>query len=60
MNAAKAWVAALVAGLSFAVPVVDDGVVVSEVLGIVLAALVAWQGVYWTPNKTPYSGQHEQ
>ena len=58
MNAAKAWVAAAVAALSFAVPVVDDGIVVSEVLGILLAALVAWQGVYWTKNTPPYEGDH--
>lgn len=59
MNAAKAWVAAVVAALSFAVPVVDDGLVVSEALGILLAAVVAWQGVYWTPNRAAYSGDHE-
>lgn len=46
----KAIVAGLVAGLSFAVPVVDDGVLPSEGLGIVLAALIGWQAVYWTSN----------
>lgn len=47
---AKAIVGGLVAALSFAVPVVDDGLAVSEVLGITLAALVGFQGVYWTRN----------
>ena len=46
----KAIVAGAVAGLSFAVPVVDDGVLPSEGLGIVLAALIGWQAVYWTSN----------
>lgn len=49
---AKAITAGLVAALSFAVPVVDDGLVVSEVLGITLAGLVGWQGVYWMSNRT--------
>jgi hypothetical protein len=52
MNQMKAVVAGLVAGLSFAVPVVDDGLAASEGLGIVLAALVGWQTVYWTKNRT--------
>lgn len=47
---AKAIVAGLVAGLSFAVPVVDDGLVASEALGIALAALTGWQLVFWTRN----------
>lgn len=47
---AKAIAGALVAGLSFAVPVVDDGLATSEVLGIMLAALVGFQSVYWTRN----------
>lgn len=51
MNAAKAWVGAAVAALSFAIPVADDGLVASEWLGILLAGLVAWQGVYWTTNR---------
>lgn len=58
-GAQKAWVAALVAGLvaalSYAIPVVDDGLLASEVLGIVLAGLVG-SGVtgaatYRTPNR---------
>lgn len=47
----KAIVAALVAALSYAVPVVDDGLAASEVLGIVLAAVVAFEAVYWTSNR---------
>lgn len=53
MEQMKAIVAGLVAGISYAVPVVDDGLVPSEGLGIALAALVAWQAVYWTPNRKP-------
>lgn len=49
---AKALVAGAIAAISFAVPVVDDGVVPSEVGGILLAFIVAWQGVYWVSNKT--------
>lgn len=47
----KAIVAGVVAALSYAVPVVDDGLVASEGLGIALAALVGWQAVYWTENR---------
>lgn len=49
--AAKAYVAAGIAALAFAVPVVDDGLAVSEALGILSAALVAFQGVFWTTNR---------
>lgn len=52
MNKAKAIVGGLVAGLSFAIPVVDDGLVPSEVLGIALATLTGFTAVYWTSNKT--------
>ena len=48
---AKAIVAGVVAGLSFAVPVVDDGLAPSEALGIALAALVGWQAVFWVKDK---------
>lgn len=51
MRQLKAIVAGAVAGLSFAVPVVDDGLVPSEALGIVLAAVIGWQAVYWTSNR---------
>lgn len=47
----KAWVAGLVAALSFAAPVVDDGLVASEVLGVALAAVAGFQAVYWTTNR---------
>lgn len=46
----KAIVGAIIAGASFAVPVVDDGLVASEVLGIMLAIVVGFQGVYWANN----------
>ena len=47
----KAIVGALVAALSFAVPIVDDGLVPSEVIGIVLAFLVGLGATYAVPNK---------
>lgn len=50
MPYAKAVLAAIIAALSFAIPVVDDGVTVSEVLGVILAGLVALGAVYATPN----------
>lgn len=46
----KAITAGIVAGLSYAIPVVDDGLSAAEGLGIVLAAVVGWQAVYWTTN----------
>lgn len=58
-GSAKAYVAGAIAAVSFAIPVVDDGLLPSEGLGIVLAALVAFQAVYWTNNKesgTPAGG----
>ena len=39
------------AAISFAVPVVDDGFMASKVLGIILAAIVAWGSTYWVPNE---------
>lgn len=56
-RAAKAYVGAAVAGLSAAVPLVDDGLTRSEVLGIALAALAGFQGVYWTTNRAPAEGE---
>lgn len=48
---AKAIVAGLAAAIAFAIPIVDDGLVASEVLGI-LAAFLAGGGVTWTvPNR---------
>ena len=51
MPYAKAILAAVIAAISFAVPVVDDGLTPSEVLGIILAGLVALGSVYAIPNK---------
>lgn len=48
---AKAVVAGLIAALSWAIPVVDDGLVASEVLGILLAGLTGTGLVYATPNR---------
>lgn len=50
-KAAKAYVGGAIAALSYAVPVVDDGLAVSEALGVLLAALAGFQGVYWVTNK---------
>jgi membrane protease YdiL (CAAX protease family) len=47
---AKAYVAAAVAAITFAIPLSDDGLKPSEALGIALSGLVAWQAVYWTPR----------
>lgn len=53
--AAKAVVGGVVAALSYAVPIVDDGLSTGEGLGIALAAVVGFQAVYWTTN-TPADG----
>jgi len=55
-KAAKAYVGALVAALSYAVPIVDDGLLPSEAVGIVLAALVGFQAVYWVSNPPSADG----
>lgn len=47
----KAVVGGLVAGIAFAIPVVDDGLTVSEILGIALAALTGLGVVYQVPNR---------
>lgn len=47
---AKAYVAAAIAAGAFVAPVVDDGLAASEAIAAAVAALVAWQGVYWTPR----------
>lgn len=46
----KAIVAAVVAAGSYAIPVVDDGLTPSEVLGIVVAALIALGAVFGVKN----------
>lgn len=51
-SVAKAIVGAIVAAASYAVPVIDDGLVASEWLGIVIAGLVAL-GVVWAVPNTP-------
>lgn len=47
----KSLVGGLTSGISFAIPVVDDGILPSEGLGIVLAFLVGLGVVYAVPNK---------
>lgn len=48
---AKAIVAGLIAGLTFAIPAADKGFTVAEGLGIALAAVVGYQATYWTGPK---------
>lgn len=48
---AKAILAGAACAISFAIPVVDDGLVASEVLGIVLAGLTGAGVVYRVPNR---------
>jgi membrane protease YdiL (CAAX protease family) len=48
---AKAISAALASALAFAIPVVDDGLLPSEVLGIVLAGLIGLGVTYAVPNR---------
>ena len=54
----KSLVSGLTAGISYAIPVVDDGVLPSEGLGIVLAFLVGLGVVYAVPNST-YEPKHD-
>lgn len=49
----KAVVSGAAAAIAFAVPVVDDGLVASETLGIISAFLVAFTAVYFTNNTGP-------
>lgn len=48
---AKAVAAGLAAGIAFAVPVVDDGLKPSEILGIAGAMLTGAGIVYRVPNE---------
>lgn len=54
----KAVLGGVVAALSFAIPIVDDGVTLSEVLGIVLAGLTGTGLVYAVPNRERHEPQH--
>lgn len=49
----KAIAGGLVGGISFAIPVVDDGVMPSEALGIALAFLLGLGIVYAAPRNAP-------
>jgi hypothetical protein len=63
---AKAILAGLIALLSALVPVLDDGATSAELLGVVVAALVAYGAVFELPNgaspdvdtSTPQPGPH--
>lgn len=50
-RAAKAYVAGAIAACAFAGPALDKGLTAAEGVGIVGAALVAFQAVFWTTNK---------
>lgn len=50
MTTLKATVAGIIAMLTYAVPVVDDGVKPSEIVYALLLFVGAWQAVYWTPG----------
>lgn len=56
MTVAKAVIGGVVAAISFAIPIVDDGLVASEVLGILLAGLTGTGLVYVTPNRPTRRG----
>ena len=47
---AKAIVGGIASAIAFAIPVVDDGVLASEALGIALAFLTGAGVVYTVPN----------
>ena len=48
---AKAILGGVLAALSFAIPVVDDGILLSEALGIALAGLTAYGIVFGVRNR---------
>lgn len=54
----KSLVGGLTSGLSFAIPVVDDGILPSEGLGIALAFIVGLGVVYAVPNST-HKAKHD-
>lgn len=51
MTAAKAHVAALIAGLTALAAALPEGVALVEAVGVAVAALVAWSATFWTPNR---------
>lgn len=55
----KSLVGGLVGGISFAIPVVDDGLIPSEILGIALAALVGLGATYAVPNLPKTAKVHD-
>lgn len=57
----KAIVGGVIAGLGAAQVALNDSIInASEGLGIAIAAIVAWQGIYWTPNKTESGANVDQ
>ncbi len=51
MKYAKSALSGIIAACSFAIPVVDDGLVPSEALGILVAGLIGLGVVYAVPNR---------
>ena len=56
----KAIVGAVIAGASAAIPLVDDGLTVSEGLGVAVAFLTALSVVYAVPNKDPQAEHQDE
>ena len=52
-NAAKAWIASFIQAISTAIYVSPrmDMIPAVKILTVILAGLVTWQAVYWTPNR---------
>lgn len=50
---AKAWVAALIAGLSTAKANASGGFTTEEWIGQIAAAVIAWNATYWVSNSGP-------
>lgn len=57
---AKAVAGGVVSGASAAVPLVNDGMTLSEWLLVLIAAVVGFNAVFWTPNKDPQALHQEQ
>lgn len=55
-KASKAYVAAVIAGLSSAVIASPEGFTLTEILVLVLAVALSFQATYWTTNEPTYDG----
>ena len=52
-GSAKAWVAALIAGLAAAQANASNGFTTEEWIGQIVAAVIAWNATYWVENTGP-------